>query len=469
MKINGKHRILVAALSAAALCGCSGNEDVPNAPAEKGGCTFTVSVEDGAANASRAYGANPDADIITKDNFKDRCPFFPIRIHRNDNGGWGVLESPWLGLFNGNWHLAKLSGSASSDAVANHSYSLSDFVSSPEYWNTNITDFYAIAGFANEYRWEGIPQPEYDAAQSNWHVRDINMWNSNNVDFLWTARREQRTADQWAQGNVNLVFNHALSRLRFTVRNANKNLRVEVRDIYVGNIYRCASFSLTNARNIYMGSDLNRDLPAAHNNVNASNLGQLWYDYKFKAKADLRSGMKSITLDGVSGTVTAESSQGGEYAFLVIPQTVKRWDPTNAGCVALTASATSADYSYPGYDNRYRTNNLPGFLVINCVIRDRNTGVVLWETRNFDNESTPSHQENGAYNTDFERMNGVILPLTPAGSESFTWLPSRSYTYNIVFGEGAGWDSEGDPTLVPIRMTASVAAFNYEDKWLPAN
>ena len=80
-----------------------------------------------------------------------------------------------------------------------------------------------------------------------------------------------------------------------------------------------------------------------------------------------------------------------------------------------------------------------------------------------------AHKENGAYNTDFERLNGIIVPLTPGTDASYTWLPSRTYTYNVVFGEGAGWDSEGDPTLVPIRMTASVAAFNYEDKWLPAN
>ena len=94
---------------------------------------------------------------------------------------------------------------------------------------------------------------------------------------------------------------------------------------------------------------------------------------------------------------------------------------------------------------------------------------MVWESRNYDDENNDAHKENGAYNTDFERLSGIILPLTNNGSDTYTWLPSRSYTYDIIFGEGAGWTAEGKPTLVPISITASVGAFGDQDVWLPAN
>ena len=78
-------------------------------------------------------------------------------------------------------------------------------------------------------------------------------------------------------------------------------------------------------------------------------------------------------------------------------------------------------------------------------------------------------QQNGAYNTDFERLNGIIVPLTPGTDASYTWLPSRTYTYNVVFGEGAGWDGNGDPAIAPVGITASVAGFSSQDVWVPAN
>ena len=471
MNIHGKHTILMAAMAAMALTGCSGDEDAPRVPAEQGGFSFSVAVDDGDIDgkSSRAYGANPDADIITKVNFNERSPYFPIVIVRNSDPN-GVA-SKWLSRFGSDWHLAQVASGASNNAKNNWHYEASDFVSMPEYWDETATDFYAISGFANHFRYEGIPQIEKLNNDKQWSVRNVDIWNSCLHDFIWSYRQEKRNADQWETGGkVNLVFNHAMARLRFTFRNTNKNIKVEVRDVYVANIYRSASFSLTKARDIYMGTDLQRDLPANHNNVSAYNLGQIWFDYCFKAKADLRTGMNRITLDGVAGPYTAQSTQGGEYAFTVIPQTVNRWDHTNAQHLALTKEATSANYSYPGYDKRREnTNNLPGYLVINCVIRDRNTGVLLWESRNYDNENNEAHKENGAYNTDFERLNGIIVPLTPGTDASYTWLPSRTYTYNVVFGEGAGWDGNGDPAIAPVGITASVAGFSSQDVWVPAN
>lgn len=469
MKIVSTHTLLIAAV-VAALPACSSDNDIPSpgSGAEKGSLTFSVAVNDDNGDAkSRAYEWVPENNIITHDNFNNLSPFFRLKMVRND-GGWKDLAPEWLVRFGDDWRTASVKVNASEHALANRNYKQEDFESKTEYWNTNTTDFYGVAGFANEFRSEGLPKIEWDGTHGQ-HVKDITVWNSDPYDILWTYRREERQPDQWGN-RVNLTFNHAMARLNFRFQNTNKNLRIEVRDLYIGNVYRCASLSLSGASSLYLGSlDGKRDLPANHGNVNAENLGQMWYDYKFQAKQDLRSGFKAFTIEGITNDpINAESARGGLYTLLVIPQTVQRWNPANAEHVKLTSKDRSAEFAYQGYDQRNRTNGGPAYLVINCKITDIHTGAVVWESRNYDDENNDAHKENGAYNTDFERLSGIIVPLTN-GSDTYTWLPSRGYTYDIVFGEGAGWTAEGNPTLVPIRITASVGAFGDQEVWVPAN
>lgn len=469
MKIVSTHTLLIAAV-VAALPACSSDNDIPTpgSGAEKGSLTFSVAVNDDNGDAkSRAYEWVPESNIITHDNFNKLSPFFRLKMVRND-GGWKDLAPEWLAIINNEWRTASVKSDAPDDAIANRSYKQEHFESKSEYWNTNTTDFYGVAGFANEFRWEGLPKIEYD--NNHGHVaRDITVWNSEPYDILWTYRREERQPADFDK-KVNLTFNHAMARLNFRFQNTNKNLKIVVRDLYIGNVYRCASLSLSGASGLYLGDqDGKRDLPANHWKVNAGNLGQMWYDYKFQAKQDLRSGFKEFTINGrTNGAINAESARGGAYTLLVIPQTVQRWNPANTEHVKLTSKNRSAEFAYQGYDQRNRTNGGPAYLVINCKITDVNTGAVLWESYNYDNENNTAHHENGSYNTDYERLNGVILPLTN-GSDTYTWLPSRGYTYDIVFGEGAGWTGDGDPTLVPIRITASVGAFDDKNVWIPAN
>lgn len=472
MKINGKHTLLFAAAAALSLSACSSEEvEGPNVPVADGGISFSVGLNDDAAEQgprSRAMAADtrPDNYIIDKNNFATVCPFFRIQICRNNGGTWENLPTTWLNHFTSGWHLAKVADNASENAKNNRQYLSSDFLSNQELWNDSETNFYAMAGFANDYRWEGIPKIEYIDGNRGWGVKNVEFWNSYPVDFLWTFRQEKRNSAEWeTKGNVNLVFNHAMSRLNFKFKNTNKNIKVEVRDVYVANIYRCATFSIDKAKDLYMNGNFRQDMPANHGSVDASNLGNIWSDYKLKWKADLRSGMNTIVLNGVTtDEQTATSPLGGNYTMLVIPQTVGRWNPADNNHTRV-----ARETEYAGYDNRHNmNNNVPGYLVINCKITDVNTGLVLWESTNRDGNQG-AHQEDGVYNTDYEHLNGVIIPLTPQGQDSYTWLPSRSYTYHVVFGEGAGWDDNGNPILVPIRIYATVAPFTELPVSLPAN
>ena len=470
MNINGsKTAILVGAVLAALLSatGCS-TADAPKPPADDadGGLTFSIAVN-ADTDKSRCLGnVHSDRYIHNQDNFASITGLFELQMHRYSNNAWGQLPSGWLVKFADGWHPATLSP-VKPDAVSNKQFTIDDFTRTSEYWNIDIIDFYGAAGFNGCRFNEGIPRISWaDDGHEN-RLSNFTTWCEHPIDLIWTFKREQRQAADWNRP-VNLTFNHAMSRLTFSFRNTNPDLVVEVRDVYLGNVYRRANLSISGARDIYFnGSSISDDLPAAHDRVTESNLNDMWYGHTFKCKQDVRWGMKTITLDGVTESQSAESNPGGSYYFLVIPQRVDRWNHADPSHRALTAQATSQEYSNP-FTLSY-TNELPAYLMVNCVIKNRNTGRILWESRNYDNENNQGHWNGTVYCTDYERLNGIVLPLTPAGQESYTWLPSRSYNYQIVFGEGAGWDSEGDPVLVPISLTATVAPFDTENWYIPAN
>lgn len=470
MKIVKYNNLLIVAASAM-LVACASDNDTPSPIANGNDMSFNINVVDDADANSRAAGPNPESNIITHSNFADRSPFFRLMMAENDNGTW-INYNDWVVNFDQlGWRTGKVKGDAQWSALNNCQYAKSDFYHHQYFWNKNTHHFYAIAGFANDYRGEGIPT--LTGTGNGWCVVDFCNWCAHPQDLLWSFREELRTNPLDFEKPVPLTFYHSMAQLFFRFRNDNPNIKVEIYDVYVGNVYRCATLSLNGAMGIVMPDGKNwRDyVPTTedYKRINEGNFGSMWFNHKMQAMHRSSGGMQYMCLDGYTQNFAfAQSAYGGNLTLLEIPQTIKRWNSWDASHTEVTKWDTSANFGFSGWDYRGK-NDRPQYLVIKCKITDRNTGLVLWESANFDDENNGAHRDGNGYIRDYERLNGIIVPLTEGNNDTYTWLPGRSYTYNITFGNGAGWDSNGNPTLVPVNMYATIRGFDQVWQDIPAS
>lgn len=111
----------------------------------------------------------------------------------------------------------------------------------------------------------------------------------------------------------------------------------------------------------------------------------------------------STTTDLSTSTLSTEND-----ALFLMPQTLVPWN---------TSTATT-----PGAK-----------IIVDCVVKDKNSGAVL-------------HTGN------------VYVPLKVTDASN-VWAAGTKYVYNLVFGQGAGFDENGKPVLVPVTLDVEVSEF----------
>lgn len=176
-------------------------------------------------------------------------------------------------------------------------------------------------------------------------------------------------------------------------------------------------------------------------------LSKIVFTAKLANDASIKVNVSKIQVKGVDNKGTLTLSTG---AWTSVAAT------SNHAANVYTAFATATDLSKSTtavntYDNaiflmpqtlnpwQTTANTGDAKIVVTCKVTDEDSGAVL-------------------YNGD------VYVPLSvkadnDAGIVANTWLAGKIYTYNLVFGQGAGYDENGKPVLVPIDFSVSVNPF----------
>lgn len=439
--MNKVHSIFlaVAALSAGLASTACGNEDsdLRKPSAADNAFQFNVSLVDDGSNTSSRCGNTSIYTAINTANFNSSVPFFELVIPRRDNDVWGDLPPRWCVNFdNLGWRTGSLKPGLSETSTM---FTKDNFVYDPQYWNTSKTDFYAVAGIHTCFLGGGCPRIK-DVVYNDYSgkvLEDVITWDFHPLDLLWSFKSETRQPADYNR-TVDLKFAHAMAKITFSVQNNNSNLEVTIRDIYLGNVYRKGTFRINNAIDL--------------TNYNMDNAGWIdteadthavWTNLSFKSKLWVReenSKLEPLTLNNNTEQALKNAAKKDFY-MLVIPQTHGRWDNNN--WYHRNVEKTNTEWN-----DMSRNNDYPAYLIVDCVIKDKRSGLILWETTKTN-----------------EVVNGIILPVT-AGNNSITWLPGRQYRYRLVFGDGAGWDNDGNPVLVPIQLEAIVRPFSEETKYI---
>lgn len=127
----------------------------------------------------------------------------------------------------------------------------------------------------------------------------------------------------------------------------------------------------------------------------------------------------------VNKTLTSLTNNEAD-AMLMIPQTFDAWDYSEE----ITAGGA--------------------YIRVKALIKDTTTGTVLWG--NADNTSKD-----------------LYIPVSSQVGMYNQWVWGRKINYVIVFGDpnsgsgGGGWDGEGDPVLIPIRLEAQLTDWDTYD------
>lgn len=223
------------------------------------------------------------------------------------------------------------------------------------------------------------------------------------TDVLYASNLNFARPTSISASTVGLNFYHALSQIMFKVQNSKPgDIIVEVKGISIKNVKSEGKFAWNTANSTE--SSKNNDYAGSWTNHATLKTYAAW-----------------------TGTTTLDNSHkeddfGASPANLfLMPQTMTPW-----------------------YDAATKNWNFDGARVlVDCVIKDKDTGIQLWPKAG----------------VDAKKEVAISLPGT--------WLPGRKYTYTIVFGDGAGYDESvttpedptPNPVLVPISFEVSVSGF----------
>lgn len=174
-------------------------------------------------------------------------------------------------------------------------------------------------------------------------------------------------------------------------------------------------------------------------------LSKVAFTAKLATDATIKVNVQKIEVKGVDnkGTFTLGEASGSWAVATATDRSANKYvayspeTGTDLASDAVNVNTTNdAIYLMPQTLNSWNHTNKTGDakIIVTCTVTDSNTGVLLY---------------NGA----------VAVPLSVT-SDSGAWVAGKSYTYNLVFGHGAGYDeTTGEPVLVPIDFNVTVDGF----------
>lgn len=214
---------------------------------------------------------------------------------------------------------------------------------------------------------------------------------------------------------VKVNFRHALSQICFTAKNTNANLKVTVTGIRVVGVNNKGTYTLATA-----STEAKEE-----NKTNKGSWVVATSSEKYNVTIpEITGETTSVVFEGTTGSISATP------ALFLMPQTLNTWNPE-------VNDANKA------------------MIQVRCKIEQKTGG------ENGYSQLWPKTGADYAW---------VAIPLSgEAGTDAATlWKEGTRYIYNIVFGEGAGYDPNVDPedptnpvnpVLVPISFKITVDDF----------
>ncbi len=197
---------------------------------------------------------------------------------------------------------------------------------------------------------------------------------------------------------VQVAFDHALSQISFQALNSNNGaagIEVVIEGITVAQVNQKGTFTLPIAT-VTSATDKVATAEQAAWDVTAAQLGNF--------VAGMAAASQTV------GDAAAELTDAAEGRLLLLPQTTTAWDP---------AVRTSGSY-----------------FLVNCTVKDKTSNIYLWAV-----DATAGGAKQ------------VYIPFAA------DWAPGKHYIYTFQFGEGAGYDEDGEEVIVPITFDVTVDSF----------
>ena len=229
---------------------------------------------------------------------------------------------------------------------------------------------------------------------------------------------------------VPVNFRHALSQVVFKAKNTKADLTVQVNGIRIVGLYDKGTLT--------MPAESTTVQAAEDENGKFSATGPTWGTWavdETQAKVDYTAALAEgdLVLESSSYFMSDEANP-----LLLMPQTL--------------APATIAGNKM-NFDGAY--------FAVSCKIvsTEEKTGeeIQVWPAAagEFAEVNIPVNSPDRVKNTD--------------GSYTYFWQQGRRYVYSFVFGEGAGYDANGDPVLVPVTFEVTVDSFQNDVKPVDLN
>ena len=275
------------------------------------------------------------------------------------------------------------------------------------FWPATDVDFYSVSPAEN---CGGTVSITKDAQKITGFT--VNTDQSKQVDLLYAVNKDE-TKDDHAASAVNINFRHALSQIVFKAKNTNKNLKVIIKGVKIGNIKKAGDFT-------YPTQATTPQNTSADGTIVATTQGT-WSNVS--TTTTFEAGITELTLDGVKDAQNLTTTDEDVYtgALFMIPQELTAWDPSTTG--ALNSSNTGV------------------YFLVDCqILSGTNKDIQVW----------PSEAD--------ETFAEIAVP-----ANTLTWEQGKKYVYTFIFGEGAGYEPgeepNPDPTLVGIDFKVTVDVF----------
>lgn len=244
------------------------------------------------------------------------------------------------------------------------------------------------------------------------------------IDLLYATNAGATKADNPVQVN----FRHALSAVKFMVRNTNTdNLVVNVNGVKVVGVDSKSSFTWASETTAPQIKN-----PAA--NTTDTETDNTWGSWISNAAAAKTFASYTATAEALADVgATAVDLTTNDNLIFLLPQTLDTW--------TLTEKADKSGYNTSGNAR----------LLINCQLKDKISGVQLWPTT-----------ANGYAEVAIPLSGEVFTAATATAPAVTGWKQGKKYIYTLVFGEGGGYTpdpDDPDPVLVPIKFTVTVDDF----------
>lgn len=290
-----------------------------------------------------------------------------------------------------------------------------------KFWPETSVNFFAVS--------PATPQSGTVSVTSESQKIEDYVVTNGEEDLLYAANFSEEKADH-ATSPVAVNFRHALSQIVFKVKKtATSSINVKVKGIKVDGVANQSTLTwatTTTGANLLEGE--------ADTETDGS-----WGKWSEPTGDVSYTAVNLADASEVDVTTTASyfTTEGGNGALFLMPQTLKPWlTLSDKGEATITGTAR---------------------LLVDCQITDALSGIQLWP------EAEAEFGE-----VAISLSNPTNDPNKTDGDMSHDrWMQGKKYIYTLIFGEGGGYKPDPDPedpddpepVLVPITFTVTVDEF----------